>query len=890
MDAGADAAAATGMKRAWLDETVPSTSESSPYDSTAPTSAMATPSATSPPASAPVAIPSGDATTGTTQTSKRAKFGANAGGANALALPTLRVELQKRSDTFLRAHANVYLPILPEKNHVANLLKANPTDTTEVYAYKKLAQPATIQGGTMKDYQLSGLSFMAYMFNNGQNCLLGDEMGLGKTLQTLALLAYLKEEHNITGPHLLICPLSVLGSWITEITRWLPSFKYMRFHGPMTERGRLKSQVVTEQPDLVVTTYEAYTAEAGWFKHRRWGVCVLDEGHKIKNHNAAVSQGLHGIGAQWRLLLTGTPLQNNLQELLLELIMLRRTKEGVRSELSVPRREEMTLYVPLSPAQRFWYKRLLTRADTITLSEIFNAAPGQPKVEKVEVVTAAPAAVPALETEGESQVRENITQQIAAGKAGGEGNAWMKMMNLLMQLRKCCNHPYLLPNAESEPFEVAEHLVAASSKLVLLDKLLADILPKGEKVLIFSGFTKMLDILEDFMQLRGFNPYQIYLISTRAGGLGINLTAATNVVLVDQDWNPQVDIQAISRAHRIGQTKVVQVYRLVCQDSVEEQALTRLRKKLYLSAKVMGGMHNATSTRPADEEVDGAPAVPEKSEDDAPRMTRGELAGILRGGASALAKWGSDGEKDPFYQFRDATFADLRERGRQRDEKKEVGIKVEVGEKITEEQKKQLEAEEEEAERLLLAGREAVQARNFEGAVHKNVKQSNSDIRREWDATLSRASNSRTVMIDGHAVLKETIACGSWEAVKTITSDPKQLAKLANSKKQKKKFGHEDFCMDGGDVFQSWFCSQHSCTSCSRSTQEAGGLLFRCQTCPQSFCEDCLHGEIEPVGEFLPDRCIDCIEAFVAQPELAVRFEEEKAETMAKLKEMGIEL
>lgn len=195
-----------------------------------------------------------------------------------------------------------------------------------------------------------------------------------------------------------------------------------------------------------------------------------------------------------------------------------------------------------------------------------------------------------------------------------------------MQLRKCCNHPYLLPNAEVEPFEVAEHIVAASSKLVLLDKLLSEIVPKGEKVLIFSGFTRMLDILEDFMQLRGHkcewrqassmsclfitstsdarldgstsrprraldiklfqqknSPYQCYLISARAGGLGINLTAATTVVLFDQDWNPQVDIQAISRAHRIGQTKTVQVYRLVCQDSVEEQALTRLRKKLYLS-------------------------------------------------------------------------------------------------------------------------------------------------------------------------------------------------------------------------------------------------------------------------------------------------------------------
>lgn len=103
-------------------------------------------------------------------------------------------------------------------------------------------------------------------------------MGLGKTLQTLSLIAYLHETHNVKGPHLLICPLSVLGAWMTEIQRWLPSFKSLRFHGPATERSRLKHELTNGQPDLVVTTYEAYTAEASWFKHRRWGLCVLDEG------------------------------------------------------------------------------------------------------------------------------------------------------------------------------------------------------------------------------------------------------------------------------------------------------------------------------------------------------------------------------------------------------------------------------------------------------------------------------------------------------------------------------------------------------------------------------------------------------------------------------------
>ncbi|SCV74235.1 BQ2448_6667 [Microbotryum intermedium] len=933
-----------------------------------------------------------------------------------------RVELGRRSDQFLRAHASVYQALLPEKNHVTTLLEQSAPGTVhrEAVPYRQLSQPETIKGGTMKAYQLTGLSFLAYMFENGQNCILADEMGLGKTLQTLSLLAYLYETHGFKGPHLLVCPLSVLGAWMTEIARWLPTFKSLRFHGPMSERGRLKHDVTALQPDLIVTTYEAYTAEAGWFKHRRWGVCVLDEGHKIKNHESNAAQALFGIGAQMRLILSGTPLQNNLIELwsllhflapqvftsttlkpfkeafnltqglydqsflkksqkLLELIMLRRTKEGVRTELSVPRREEMTLYVPLSPAQRFWYTRLLTRADTITLNEIFatdlregqairrgrgwakrpSAAASIVEEEEPEVKAAKIGKIEAAgqevagEDEGDAGVRDNIERAMAASKAG-EGNAWMKMMNLLMQLRKCCNHPYLLPNAEAEPFEVAEHIVAASSKLVLLDKLLADILPKGEKVLIFSGFTRMLDILEDFMQLRAFkyarldgstsrprraldiklfqqhnSPYQVYLVSARAGGLGINLTAATTVVLVDQDWNPQVDIQAISRAHRIGQTKTVQVYRLVCQDSVEEQALTRLRKKLYLSAKVMGSMKNAAD-RAADEELDGPINEVEKTEDDAPRMTRGELAQILRGGASALARWSSVEGTDAFTEFKSLSFAELRARGKARDEKKEVGIKLEIGETITPEQKAQLEREEEEAERLLLQGKEAVQARKFEGSMYKAT---NAEIRKEWQETMARSRDSRTVEIDGQMVLKDTIANGQWEAVKTITSDPKSLKKLQNTKRQRKKFDHEDFCMvckDGGEVYQcascprschgpcteysesdlhammSWFCPQHNCTVCHRSTQEAGGLLFRCQLCPNSFCEDCLPpDEIDAVGDVLPEfallgcgkrsqaffiRCAECVEHLQTEPQAKAMFEKEQVEVLEKCKAAGIDL
>lgn len=229
-------------------------------------------------------------------------------------------------------------------------------------------------------------------------------MGLGKTLQTLSLIAYLGEQHGQKGPHLLVCPLSVLGSWMSEIEKWLPSYvrsmpvvrgprrnpligspaqSSLRYHGPATERARLKHEVAQKKPDLIVTTYEAFVAEASWFKQRRWGLVVLDEGHRIKNAESQAAIALQGIGARMRIILSGTPLQNNLIELwallhflypqvfphntlkafrdafnltlgmydsaflskaqkLLEILMLRRTKDGVAGQLSVPPREELT--------------------------------------------------------------------------------------------------------------------------------------------------------------------------------------------------------------------------------------------------------------------------------------------------------------------------------------------------------------------------------------------------------------------------------------------------------------------------------------------------------------------------------------------------------------------
>ncbi|GAA5869471.1 hypothetical protein JCM16303_000482 [Sporobolomyces ruberrimus] len=928
-------------------------------------------------------------------------------------------EMSKRREQFLLANVATYLPLLPgDTGYYAKLLASyrrsgKPLPTKPVVPYRRLGQPSLIaKDAIMKDYQLGGLSFLAHCAENGMNCILGDEMGLGKTLQTLSLIAHLAETQGAKGPHLLACPLSVLSSWMTEIARWLPGFKAMRFHGTQSARALLKDDFVKNAPDLVVTTYEAFTAEQVFFKNRKlWGIVCLDEGHRVKNAESQAAMAVQGIRARMRIILSGTPLQNNLVELwsllhfldplvfhektmlpfktsfdlsagnydqkflhksqrFLELVMLRRTKEGVSSQITVPPREEITLYVPLSPAQKFWTKALLARTEATVLAEIFSDFEGQAanKKGKLNGVKSEGSGLKAeegvldLTDDGEHQVRANVQRVIEESKQKSQqfgGNDWKKMMNLLMQLRKVCDHPYLLPGAESEPFEVAEHIVAASSKLIVLDKLLASIIPKGEKVLIFSGFTMMLDILEDFLHLRDYkycrldgstsrprrsldirlfqqksSPYQIYLISTRAGGLGINLTAASTVVMFDQDWNPQVDLQAIARAHRIGQEKNVKVFKLVSQDSVEEQMLTRLRKKLYLSAKVMGSMRNRNEQEGGiDGDVEGAGEKPSK-EDEAPKMTRGELAGILRGGAGALAKWSNTDGSDPFETFKASTFDEITERGKARDETKESGIKLELGlgEELTEEQKKKLEKEEEEAEALLLAGREAVQSRKFEGKMYT----ANTELQKEWQAIEgkeARADMARTVLIDGFAVSKETTTNQKWEAVKTITSDPAALKKLQNTKRARKKYEHEDFCCwchDGGEVFTcrscprvahgdctglsklelkrmiNYLCPQHNCYECGRSTAESGGLLFRCQICPLAFCEDCLPpGDLESVGETIPEflllgygrtpqahwiKCAGCLEHFKDHPEELATWKKEQAQIEAKARKAGLEV
>ncbi|XP_058758565.1 ISWI chromatin-remodeling complex ATPase CHR11-like [Vicia villosa] len=461
-----------------------------------------------------------------------------------------------------------------------------------------VTQPSCIQG-KMRDYQLAGLNWLIRLYENGINGILADEMGLGKTLQTISLLGYLHEFRGITGPHMVVAPKSTLGNWMNEIRRFCPVLRAIKFLGSPDERKHIREDLlVAGKFDVVVTSFEMVIKEKTTLRRFSWRYVIIDEAHRIKNENSLLSKTMRLYNTNYRLLITGTPLQNNLHELwsllnfllpeifssaetfdewfqisgendqqevvqqlhkVLRPFLLRRLKSDV--EKGLPPKKETILKVGMSQMQKQYYKALLQK--------------------DLEVVN-----------------------------AGGERK---RLLNIAMQLRKCCNHPYLFQGAEpGPPYITGDHLVTSAGKMVLMDKLLPKLKERDSRVLIFSQMTRLLDILEDYLMYRGYQYCRIdgntggddrdasieafnkpgsekfvFLLSTRAGGLGINLATADVVILYDSDWNPQADLQAQDRAHRIGQKKEVQVFRFCTEYTIEEKVIERAYKKLALDALVI---------------------------------------------------------------------------------------------------------------------------------------------------------------------------------------------------------------------------------------------------------------------------------------------------------------
>ncbi|KAJ5691270.1 hypothetical protein N7488_012005 [Penicillium malachiteum] len=463
--------------------------------------------------------------------------------------------------------------------------------------------PSFLENGELKDFQIKGLNFLAFNWVRDRNVVLADEMGLGKTVQTVSFINWMRHVRKQQGPFIVIVPLSTMPAWADTFDYWTPDLNYVVYNGSEKARSVLRDYelMVDGNPKrpkfhVLLTTYEYAMNDSPFLGQFKWQFMAVDEAHRLKNRDSQLYMKLVEWKCQARLLITGTPIQNNLAELsslmdflnpgviqvdvdmdlnsdaasqkLAELTdaiqpyMLRRTKSKVESDL--PPKTEKIIRVELSDVQLEYYKNILTK-------------------------------------------------NYAALNDGARG-VKQSLLNIMMELKKASNHPFMFPNAEARILEgstrredILRAMITSSGKMMLLDQLLGKLKRDGHRVLIFCQMVGMLNILSEYMEYRNYKYQRLdgtipsaarrlaiehynapestdfaFLLSTRAGGLGINLMTADTVVLFDSDWNPQADLQAMARAHRIGQTRPVSVYRLVSKDTIEEEVIERARNKLLL--------------------------------------------------------------------------------------------------------------------------------------------------------------------------------------------------------------------------------------------------------------------------------------------------------------------
>ncbi|XP_068662670.1 chromatin structure-remodeling complex protein SYD-like isoform X2 [Aristolochia californica] len=471
-------------------------------------------------------------------------------------------------------------------------------------------QPNSLQGGKLREYQMNGLRWLVSLYNNHLNGILADEMGLGKTVQVIALICYLMETKNDRGPFLVVVPSSVLPGWVSEISFWAPGVNKITYAGPPEERRKLfKERIVHQKFNVLLTTYE-YLMN----KHDRpklskiqWRYIIIDEGHRIKNASCKLNADLKHYQSSHRLLLTGTPLQNNLEELWALLNFLLPNIFNSSEDFSQ------------------WFNKPFeaggdTSADEALLSEEENLL----IINRLHQVLR-PFVLRRLKHKVENELPEKIERLIRC-----EASAYQKLLikrveenlgsigsskarsvhNTVMELRNICNHPYLSHlHAEEVDTLIPKHylppIVRLCGKLEMLDRLLPKLKATDHRVLFFSTMTRLLDVMEEYLSWKRYkylrldghtsgnergalidefnrsdSPAFIFLLSIRAGGVGVNLQAADTVIIFDTDWNPQVDLQAQARAHRIGQKRDVLVLRFETVRTVEEQVRAAAEHKL----------------------------------------------------------------------------------------------------------------------------------------------------------------------------------------------------------------------------------------------------------------------------------------------------------------------
>jgi len=547
-------------------------------------------------------------------------------------------DVEQHSALAAATHEKSIQAILDGTEHILEELKM-PVDRS--LKLPSIDTPSILKGGNLMPHQLHGLRWLVALCDNKMSGILADDMGLGKTVQTLALIGHLLENRGNAGPHLIVVPVSVLPHWVDELTKWLPTVKYMVLRGSSRQMGSVAHEMLCGASivSVVLTSCETVVSQHEFVSRFPWSYVIVDEGHRLKNIKARFSQAIHSVSCQHRLLLTGTPLQNSLEELwglltfvaprsfsaldtfkqwfalpplppccrdreaanskyagqpsaetdcntvkrllseeeelliirrlhrILRPFLLRRTKSLVLADL--PTKQELVIWVPLSSWQAVLYRKVLQCL--------------RPSISRV-----------------------------------GRSKKAMK----IVALRKATNHPFhFLKDASSA--QQSDLLFKASGKFELLDRLLPRLIQFKHKILIYAQMTALIDWLEQillrhnlqFVRIGGKTSLRmrkcavdkfredpdtgIFLLSTRSGGTGLNLQMADTVILFDSDWNPQVDLQAMGRAHRIGQKRPVNIVRIMTPTSLDHGLLERAHSKLDMERKVIsagqfdnGGLHD----------------------------------------------------------------------------------------------------------------------------------------------------------------------------------------------------------------------------------------------------------------------------------------------------------
>ncbi|KAG0298177.1 hypothetical protein BGZ96_001722 [Linnemannia gamsii] len=478
-------------------------------------------------------------------------------------------------------------------------------------------QPAYVSGGTLKDYQMDGLNWLRYNHSKGVNSILADEMGLGKTIQMVAFVNTLF--HQLKAfPCLIVVPNSTLTNWVREFAKWSPDLRVVAYYGPQSSRSVVRDHELFHRGThdlkchVVVTTYEMIVnvTDSTLFRKNSWECLVVDEGQRLKNENSMLFVKLNELVIENRVLLTGTPLQNNIRELFslmnfLDPVQFADVTELEKKYENLDKSAVEELHGLLKP---FFLRR--------TKDEVLKDLPPMSEV-------IVPVGMSALQKEIYKGIlaRNHKLLQSITNRGGTASNRKASLHNILMELRKCLNHPYLIEGVEPRYLNTAElvhkSLIEAGGKLELLHNMLPKLKANGHRILIFSTMTRLLDILEDYLNGERYNFVRldgstssndrqaridkfnapdsdvfVFLLSTRAGGVGVNLATADTILIYDVDFNPKADMQALSRAHRIGQKNKVLVLKFMTRNSAEERIVQIGKKKMILDHLIVERMED----------------------------------------------------------------------------------------------------------------------------------------------------------------------------------------------------------------------------------------------------------------------------------------------------------